>query len=355
MEISGFVSGLSFPACVIDGSGKLALINPAMSRSHGERGEFSIPGSCSFTPSGELNGCANCSHYAVTNGNCVIPRVTPSSRLVLAAGLEKHGGSTVAFYTGNSEPDLMAAHVALGEILSLAGYGEKGKSRPAKVPTPARWEASVRLKDMVERAVEGLDFGESGFDLNVGGEVTMGFESLSAARLVISRMAAELLGLESVGPLMARSFSKPGKGATAHVISIQANLGRSAAKSLLNEISAMELRLAGYCQRLGRVMGLSVPTPHTLIGGGKADLRFELGGGFAIPEGHGRIPRAGRAFEGLSSREQQVLEMVVAGLANQEISKKLGIMASTVKQHIKNIYKRTGVRSRLELTLRAGG
>ncbi|MBF0293240.1 MAG: helix-turn-helix transcriptional regulator [Nitrospinae bacterium] len=268
--------------------------------------------------------------------------------------MEKHGGSTVAFYTNGSAIDPVEAHAALGEILSLPGYKEKGESRPIKVSTTGRWEAKVHLRELVDRSMDGLDFGEEGLDIKVGGEVSLDFASLSVARLVIRRMGAELLGLEPAGALMVRSFSKPGKDTSAYVISIQANIWRQAAKSLLSEISAMELRLSGYCLRLGRAMGLSIPAPHTLIGGGKADLRFEIAGGFAMSDGDWRMARADRIFHSLSSRERQVLEMVAGGLGNEEISKRLGIMASTVKQHIKNIYKRTGIRSRLELILRAG-
>lgn len=113
-KITEFVSGLSFPACVISGSGELTLINPAMRRSHGEGFGLSNRGSCVFTPSGALSDCGNCSHYPVTKGRCVIPRVTPSSRLVMAAELEKDGGSTVAFYTNGSAPGPMEAHAAVG-------------------------------------------------------------------------------------------------------------------------------------------------------------------------------------------------------------------------------------------------
>jgi DNA-binding CsgD family transcriptional regulator len=354
-KISGFISGLSFPACVVDGHGELALINPAMRRSHGDGGELSIAGSCSFTPSEELNDCGNCSHYPVTKGRCVIQRVTKSSRLVMAVGLEKMGDSTVAFYTNGSAVNPVEAHAALGGILSLAGYGGKGKSRVIKVPAPSPWEAKVHLKDLVERAVDGLDFGPAGIDLKVGGEVSMDFASLSAARLIIRRMAVELLGLEPVGAVTARSFSKSGEGATAHVISLQVDIKRQAAKSSKSEISAMGLRLSRYCHQLGRMMGLAMPDPLTLLGGGKADLRFELAGGFTALEEGLRKNGADAVFKSLSSREQEVVEMVAAGLVNEAISKKLGIKVSTVKQHIKNIYRRTKVKSRQELILRAGG
>lgn len=354
-KITELVSGLSFPACVVDSSGELAFINPAMRHPDADGTRPSKPGFCSFTPSGASDACVNCSHHHVTQGRCAIPRVTPSSRLVMAVGLEKQGGFTVAFYSNGFAADPMEAHAAVGEILSLAGYAGKGESRPAKVSTHAGWEAAVHLKELVKLALDGLDFGGAGLDLNVGGEVSMDFASLSAARLIIRRMAVELLRLEPTGTLMARSFLKPGEDATTHVLSMQVDAGRLAAKSLLNEISAMELRLSGYCLRLGRMMGLSMPVPIMLVGEGKTDLRFEVAGGFPSSEGHGRNSLTHHAFQGLSSREQQVVAMVAAGLANDEISRKLGITASTVKQHIKNIYRRTGVKNRLELILRAGG
>lgn len=354
-KISGFISGLSFPACVFDASGKPKLVNPHMRHSHGDGGELSIAGSCSFTPSEELNGCGNCSHYPVTKGRCVIPRVTRSSRLVMAVGLENMGGSTVAFYGNGYAVDPLEAHTALGEILFLSGYRGKARSAATTVSAASPWEASVPLKDLVERAVDGLDFGEVGLDLKVGGEVSMDFTSLSAARLVIRRMAVELLRLEPAGAVAARSFSKSGEGATAHVISLQVDIKRQAAKSSKSEISAIGLRLSGYCQRLGRMMGLSIPVAETLVGKGKADLRFELAGGFAASEGDGWKNGAGAVFKSLSSREQEVVEMVAAGLSNEAISKKLGIKVSTVKQHIKNIYRRAKVNSRQELILLAGG
>jgi DNA-binding CsgD family transcriptional regulator len=354
-KIAEFVSGLSLPACVITGSGELALVNPAMRRSHVKGAELSISGSCVFTPSKELNDCGNCSHYPVTKGRCVIPRVTPSSRLVMAVGLEKAEGATVAFYANGSAVNPLEAHAALGGILSLAGYGGEGKSHGAKFSAPARWEANVHLRQLVEWAVEGLETGGAHFDLKVSGEVSMDFASLSAARLVIRRMGAELLGLEPAGVLTARSFSKPGEGGITRVLSMQVDINRPAAKSLSSEISAMELRLSGYCLRLGRMMGFAIPAPHTLVGGGKADLRFELAGGFAASEGDLRKNGPDSVFQGLSSRERQVVEMVAAGFANDEISTKLGITVSTVKQHIKNIYRRTGMKSRSELVFRAGG
>jgi DNA-binding CsgD family transcriptional regulator len=350
-KINGFVKGLSFPACVIDKTGKLALVNPAMKSLYGDGGELSIFGPCDFTPSKESNDCGNCGRYPVTKGKCVIPRVTPLARLVMAAGLEKMGGATVAFYENGSAVNPLDAHAALGEILSLSGAG-KTKSRVTTVSAQGKWKASLPLKELVEMALKGLETGGARLEMKVGGVVWMDFASLSAARLVIRRMGVELLGLASEKALQARMYKKSRSGESAHIISIKVNIGRHAPKARSSKISAIELRLSRFCQRLGRMMGLAIPAPVTLSDGeeGEVQLTFELAGGFATVEWDGRS-----IFSLLSNRERELVELVVEGFNNDEISKKMGITVSTVKQHIKNIYRRTGVKSRSELIFRAGG
>lgn len=58
----------------------------------------------------------------------------------------------------------------------------------------------------------------------------------------------------------------------------------------------------------------------------------------------------GRQFE-LTSREQQVLQLVQSGLKNREIASSLGIRPGTVKIHLKHIFEKTGVRGRYSLAL----
>ncbi len=52
---------------------------------------------------------------------------------------------------------------------------------------------------------------------------------------------------------------------------------------------------------------------------------------------------------GLTEREIEIISEVVKGRNNKEISKKLFISPSTVKNHIYNIYKKMGIRNRFEL------
>lgn len=51
----------------------------------------------------------------------------------------------------------------------------------------------------------------------------------------------------------------------------------------------------------------------------------------------------------LSTRELEIVELVVIGLSNHKISQKLEISKRTVDNHISNILKKTGAVNRVEL------
>jgi len=52
---------------------------------------------------------------------------------------------------------------------------------------------------------------------------------------------------------------------------------------------------------------------------------------------------------GISDREKEVIRLVAAGLGNREIGKRLFISSKTVKNHLTNIYAKTGARNRVQL------
>lgn len=53
----------------------------------------------------------------------------------------------------------------------------------------------------------------------------------------------------------------------------------------------------------------------------------------------------------LSSREQEVAQMVALGMSNKEIAKHADITEQTVKTHLKAIYEKVNVNTRLELAI----
>jgi LuxR family maltose regulon positive regulatory protein len=61
-----------------------------------------------------------------------------------------------------------------------------------------------------------------------------------------------------------------------------------------------------------------------------------------------RVPRSAKPKQKLTPRETEVHELLANGLTNEEIANSLYISVSTTKVHVKHIYDKLGVRSRLE-------
>ena len=61
-----------------------------------------------------------------------------------------------------------------------------------------------------------------------------------------------------------------------------------------------------------------------------------------------QVPRAAKRASELTAREGEVHELLAQGLTNEEIARRLYISLSTTKVHVKHIYEKLGVRSRLE-------
>ena len=60
-------------------------------------------------------------------------------------------------------------------------------------------------------------------------------------------------------------------------------------------------------------------------------------------------PKRPSRSEQLTAREQQIVSAIVEGLSYKLVADRLGISFETVKQHIKNIYKKLHINSKAEL------
>lgn len=66
----------------------------------------------------------------------------------------------------------------------------------------------------------------------------------------------------------------------------------------------------------------------------------------------GRSPvQASDSFAQLSVREKEVLELVAAGMSNEEIAHQLTVSVPTVKSHVSSLLTKTGSRSRIDLVI----
>jgi DNA-binding NarL/FixJ family response regulator len=61
---------------------------------------------------------------------------------------------------------------------------------------------------------------------------------------------------------------------------------------------------------------------------------------------------AGGAMENLSSREQEVLDMLAKGFLYKEISDKLNLSLGTIKTYVRRIYEKLHVQSRTEAVIK---
>jgi DNA-binding NarL/FixJ family response regulator len=50
----------------------------------------------------------------------------------------------------------------------------------------------------------------------------------------------------------------------------------------------------------------------------------------------------------ITPREIQILALMSQGIMNKDIAKRLNISTETVKQHVKNIYQKTGSHNKIE-------
>ena len=85
-------------------------------------------------------------------------------------------------------------------------------------------------------------------------------------------------------------------------------------------------------------------------------IRTVARGGVWMPRGlqaHVEKQRRSDAAEPLTSRECDVIQFVSQGLRNAEVAERLLISEQTVKTHLNNIFRKVGVRDRVELTLYA--
>jgi ATP/maltotriose-dependent transcriptional regulator MalT len=58
---------------------------------------------------------------------------------------------------------------------------------------------------------------------------------------------------------------------------------------------------------------------------------------------------------GISKREYEVLELIAAGLSNQDIADRLFVSTSTVKTHVSNVLGKLGASRRTEAIAKAKG
>lgn len=82
-------------------------------------------------------------------------------------------------------------------------------------------------------------------------------------------------------------------------------------------------------------------------------LLKRLLGGISVADSKVDTAETVDCFDGLSSREQDVLSVLTTGASNKEIARELDITERTVKAHLSSIFQKTGATDRVALVLMA--
>jgi len=90
------------------------------------------------------------------------------------------------------------------------------------------------------------------------------------------------------------------------------------------------------------------PHPHSSVQGYVATLLSAFGGQPASP-----APGPGSLMEPLTEREREVLRLLLEGVSNREIARRLVLSINTVKRHIYNLCGKLGVQSRTQAIVKA--
>jgi DNA-binding CsgD family transcriptional regulator len=64
----------------------------------------------------------------------------------------------------------------------------------------------------------------------------------------------------------------------------------------------------------------------------------------------GRPQRVAEAWDALTGTERTVAELVAQGLTNREVAARIFLSPHTVSFHLRKVYRKLGIRSRVELT-----
>lgn len=107
-------------------------------------------------------------------------------------------------------------------------------------------------------------------------------------------------------------------------------------------VRALDAGAAGYLPKTSRPAVIAAALRQVAAGG--IYVPAEAGGSDSVPNAQGRDIA-------LTDRQADVLRLILRGLANKEIAKRLRIAEDTVKQHARGAYAVLGVGSRTQAIL----
>lgn len=107
--------------------------------------------------------------------------------------------------------------------------------------------------------------------------------------------------------------------------------------------SALDIGVVGYIRKAQRIEEIARSLDRVVDGELVVDARLLNGSRVGAA-----VPRQRTAIDGLTPREQRVLQLLVKGCSTNEIVEHMSVTPSTVRTHVQSIFVKMGVHSRLQ-------
>ena len=238
----------------------------------------------------------------------------------------------------------------LGTALTAAGNPERGAGAMLEAFGGSEWSALVPVQVPAAAA----DLAEA--------QIAAGELEAAAATIASGEAAARRSGTSwAVGVTsLARAGLLLTRGEAEEAVRVSTAARETAAEAPLLSARAllMQGRALAAASRQREAIEALVAAESALDGFGARRRRDE-----AVRELRRLGHRVVRAAEGdpasgplaaLTAREREIAELVAAGRTNREVADQLVLSPRTIEAHLRNIYSKLGVRSRVELTRAAG-
>jgi len=232
---------------------------------------------------------------------------------------------------------------AVATLLEAFGGPELGAVLPSHRPRAAA--------DLVEAQLDAGDVRGAAAALDHGGRAARRAGTPAAAATIgVARAAVELARGDACAAVASAGAAASGADAaaaplTAALARLQAGRALAAAGDRRRAIDALD-RACADLERFGAARRRDEAV---------RELR-RLGRRVTRPRGApstGTVAGDGR-LGGLTAREREIAELVAAGRTNREIAEQLVLSTRTVEAHLRNVFAKLGVRSRVELTRAVG-
>lgn len=348
-RIIGFLESAPLPGSVVSKSGDIVFLNQRM-RTLVNMLDENQRFNCGWLHAKNNKSCPDCAEAPVLEGRCFIPRENPDLTILIALRIPLADNVLVRIYGVKSTMSLGNESELVSRLIEMATPENRFGNPSGAVKFNHDWLCRVGLWDIVESAIKSHNFETEKIENRVDQKCVVESTSPIIISQVIGKIFHELKCVKHRSHVLIRNMSQAASLniPDTHILTFVFKSSKTLGKAGASRLTAAGLRLKAFCGQLSKTSGYFIPELSLFHYDNVVELRFPVQNSLekaAIPDSENITG----ALLDVSSREQEIVEMVKMGYDNDIISRSLGITNATVKQHLKAVYRKLDVKNRIEL------